>query len=151
MFGTATNYIAMRLLGVPAEDPRMIKGRQWLQSRGEYFFLHFFGINPRTGGALSVPAWGKFWLSALGLYEWDGMNPVPPELWVLPYWLPIHPGRWWCHCRVVYLPMAWVYGARAREEKPSDLILSLRKVSPSFAHFSSFFLSFQQLLFCTGD
>lgn len=33
------------------------------------------------GGAIGVPQWGKFWLSLLNLYEWEGVNPVPPELW----------------------------------------------------------------------
>ncbi len=33
------------------------------------------------GGCTSIPAWGKFWLSLLNCYDWDGNNPVPPELW----------------------------------------------------------------------
>lgn len=42
----------------------------------------------------------------LGVYSWDGMNPMPPEMWLLPYskWTGIgwaHPGRFWCHCRMV--------------------------------------------------
>lgn len=34
-----------------------------------------------VGGAAAAPSWGKFWLSILNVYEWDGNNPVPPELW----------------------------------------------------------------------
>eukprot|EP01125_Pyxidicula_operculata_P010681 TRINITY_DN3518_c0_g1_i1.p1 TRINITY_DN3518_c0_g1~~TRINITY_DN3518_c0_g1_i1.p1 ORF type:complete len:776 (-),score=192.12 TRINITY_DN3518_c0_g1_i1:88-2415(-) len=108
MFGTVMNYCAMRLLGVTRSDQRMIKARKWIEAKG---------------GAVSVPAWGKFWLSALGVYSWEGMNPVPPELWVLPYFLPFHPGRWWCHCRVVYLPMAWVYGSRNYATQKADKII----------------------------
>ena len=26
--------------------------------------------------------------------------------------MPIHPGRMWCHCRQVYLPMSWIYGQK---------------------------------------
>jgi lanosterol synthase len=33
------------------------------------------------GGATGIPAWGKFWLSVLNVYSWDGVNPIPPELW----------------------------------------------------------------------
>jgi lanosterol synthase len=33
------------------------------------------------GGAIGVPQWGKYWLSALNLYEWEGVNPVLPEFW----------------------------------------------------------------------
>jgi squalene cyclase len=44
--------------------------------------------------------------------EWDGHNPVPPEMWLLPDWTPFHPGRLWCHCRMVYLPMCYLYGTK---------------------------------------
>lgn len=94
---------------------------------------------------MAAPAWGKFWLSVLNVYEWEGNNPVPPELWygflsvglchysrsfflrVLPEWLPFHPHRWWIHCRMVYLPMSYLYGIRF-QAKETDLILSLREV-----------------------
>eukprot|EP00878_Enallax_costatus_P022882 GHUV01024316.1.p1 GENE.GHUV01024316.1~~GHUV01024316.1.p1 ORF type:complete len:552 (+),score=141.41 GHUV01024316.1:1059-2714(+) len=38
-------------------------------------------------------------------------------MWLLPYnkWTGIgmlHPGRYWCHCRMVYLPMSYIYGLR---------------------------------------
>jgi len=42
--------------------------------------------------------------------EWEGHNCVPPEMWLLPNWFPFHPGRLWCHCRMVYLPMGYLYG-----------------------------------------
>jgi hypothetical protein len=34
VFGTALNYVVMRLLGVPREDPRMKRAREWLNPRG---------------------------------------------------------------------------------------------------------------------
>ena len=60
----------------------------------------------KAGGATYITSWGKFWLAVLGCYSWDGMNPTPPEIWLLPYaaWTGIglaHPGRFWCHCRMV--------------------------------------------------
>lgn len=49
-----------------------------------------------------------------GVYGWEGLNPIPPEAWLLPYkYNPVHPGRFWCHCRMVYLPMSYLYGKRA--------------------------------------
>jgi squalene cyclase len=58
------------------------------------------------GGATYITSWGKFWLSVLGVYEWQGQNPLNPEMWLLPYsgWTGVgwvHPGRFWCHCRMV--------------------------------------------------
>lgn len=34
VFGTALNYVAMRIFGVPAEDARMVRARTWLDARG---------------------------------------------------------------------------------------------------------------------
>jgi achilleol B synthase len=28
----------------------------------------------------------------IGVYEWSGNNPIIPELWLVPDFLPIHPG-----------------------------------------------------------
>jgi len=66
VFGTAMNYTALRLLGADAEDERMIKAR---------------GLLHQMGGAVNGPHWAKFWLSVLGVCEWEAVNPVPPELW----------------------------------------------------------------------
>jgi hypothetical protein len=46
---------------------------------------------------------------------------------LLPYWVPFHPGRMWCHCRVVYLPMAYLYGTKSTA-KETELIRQLRQV-----------------------
>ncbi|XP_051113920.1 cycloartenol Synthase-like isoform X2 [Andrographis paniculata] len=100
MFGTVLNYVALRLLGEEVDgqiDGAMSRARSWILDHG---------------GATYIPSWGKCWLSLLGVYEWDGNNPLPPELWLLPYMLPIHPGRMWCHSRLVYLPMSYLYGKR---------------------------------------
>lgn len=93
IFGTVMNYVALRLLGTPADAPPAVAARA---------FIH------KHGGAVGVPHWGKFWLATLGCFEWSGLHPIPAELWLLPYWLPFHPGKMWCHCRMVYLPMSYV-------------------------------------------
>ncbi|KAF7732312.1 Lanosterol synthase (Oxidosqualene--lanosterol cyclase) [Apophysomyces ossiformis] len=97
VFGTALNYVALRILGLGPDHPAMAKAR---------------GTLHKLGGATGAPAWGKFWLAVLGVYEWAGMNPVPPELWALPKFLPLCPGNWWVHTRLVYLPMGYLYACR---------------------------------------
>lgn len=87
MFGTSLMYVALRLLGAAAEDPVCERGRN---------FLH------DNGGALYTSSWAKFYLCILGVMEWDGHNSTPPEMWMLPNWCPFHPGRMWCHARMVY-------------------------------------------------
>lgn len=114
VFGTALNYTTLRLLGVPAEDPRMQKARSCL-----YDF----------GGALNGPHWAKFWLSVLGVMEWDIVNPVPPELWLLPDWVPISPWQWWIHMRQVFLPMGFIWSKKWSYAKADQdpLIRQLRQ------------------------
>ncbi|XP_028752047.1 cycloartenol synthase [Neltuma alba] len=113
MFGTVLSYITLRLLGEGANDGEgaMEKGRDWILEHG---------------GATYITSWGKMWLSVLGVYEWSGNNPLPPEIWLLPYVLPFHPGRMWCHCRMVYLPMSYLYGKRF-VGPITPTVLSLRK------------------------
>ncbi|MBU8894148.1 2,3-oxidosqualene cyclase [Corallococcus sp. M34] len=111
VFTTALNYVAARLSGVPAEDPALVRARAWLHAQG---------------GPLGSGSWGKFVLALLGLYEYEGLAPVPPELWLLPRALPFHPSRLWCHCRMVYLPMGWLYGRRARAPE-TPLLAELRR------------------------
>ncbi|KAI4123899.1 MAG: hypothetical protein LQ347_005959, partial [Umbilicaria vellea] len=114
VFGTAMNYVVMRILGVSEEDQRMVKAR---------------GTLHQLGGAVNGPHWAKFWLSVLGVMEWDTVNPVPPELWygrymrvtdisadgicrLLPDWIPVAPWRWWIHMRQVFLPMSFIYSKK---------------------------------------
>lgn len=111
MFGTVMQYVAMRLMGVEASTPHLAKARNWIKAKG---------------GAGSIPSWGKFYLALLNVYDWQGFNSVFPENWLLPKWLPIHPSKYWCHSRMVYLPMAYCYGHKIKAEE-NDLILSLRK------------------------
>jgi squalene/oxidosqualene cyclase-like protein len=98
MFTTTLSYVALRLLGVAPDEPRLVRMRDWIHAHGS---------------PLGAASWGKFTLALLGLYDWRGLHPILPELWLLPYATPFHPGRLWCHCRQVYLPMAWLYGTRS--------------------------------------
>ena len=119
MFGTVLSYAAMRLLGMSSNasstvdrDNSMVDALSWIRARG---------------GAVNVPSWGKFYLCVLGVYDWKGLNPVPPECWLSPYTFnPLHPGRFWCHCRMVYLPMSYLYGTRATAQ-PTELTELLKQ------------------------
>jgi len=101
MFGTVMQYVTMRLLDIDANTPELTNARKWIQE---------------NGGAVGLPAWGKFYLSILNLYEWIGNDTLLPELWISPRSLPIHPGKYWCHNRMVYLPMSYCYGHQITAE-----------------------------------
>jgi len=96
MFGTTLSFVAMRLLGVSKDDQASVAAVKFIRNHG---------------GTLYTASWSKLWLCVLGVMEWEAHNPVPPEMWLLPDWTPFHPGRLWCHCRMVYLPMGYLYGS----------------------------------------
>ncbi|WVY93597.1 hypothetical protein V8G54_032685 [Vigna mungo] len=83
MFCTTLNYICMRILG---EGPNgglnnaCAKGRKWIHEHGT---------------VTHIPQWGKFWLSVLGIVDWSGCHPLPPEFWMLPNFFPMHPDLIW--------------------------------------------------------
>jgi squalene/oxidosqualene cyclase-like protein len=108
MFTTTLTYVALRLLDEPPETVRPL--RDWISAHG---------------GIHQAPMWSKFFMSLIGLYDYRGVDPVLPELWLLPHWIPVHPGRLWCHTRQVYLPMAWIYGRRA-SRPPTPQVLAIR-------------------------
>ncbi|CAM9442144.1 unnamed protein product [Scytosiphon promiscuus] len=113
MFGTILSYISLRLLGVSTEDPACAKGLKFIRDNG--------------GGSMA-PSWAKFWMAVVGVYEWEGINSVPAELWLLPRWFPFHPWRMWCHSRMVYLPMSYLYSTRFKHDAEADpLCMALRR------------------------
>ena len=111
VFGTGMNYTALRILGVSEEHPVMIKAR---------------GTLHKMGGAKCGPHWMKFWLSVLGVCQWEIVNPIPAELWLLPDWFPIAPWRWWVHTRMVLLGSSFIW-SRQWTFKETPLVRQLRQ------------------------
>ncbi|WP_229322795.1 prenyltransferase/squalene oxidase repeat-containing protein [Streptomyces sp. UNOC14_S4] len=109
---TALAHIALRLLGNRRDDPLGARSAAWLRSR--------------PGGARAVPTWGKLWLAFAGLHDYRAVNPLPPELFLLPPRLPFHPDRLYCHTRTIYQAMAYLYGIRFSGDLGRSLTGELR-------------------------
>ena len=110
LFITSLVYVAARVLDTERDDPLIEPAREFLQ----------------TENVVNIPTWGKFWLSILNLYKWQGVNAMPPELWSLPRWVPLHPSNWYCHMRLLYAVMAVIYSHRF-QVPVNPLIISLRE------------------------
>lgn len=96
LFHTVLGYVALRLLGHDAGDELVAGALRWIRQHG---------------GVLALPTWGRIWLALLGLYPWTGVQPILPELWLLPDAAPMHPRRLYCHMRLIYLGVSYVQGA----------------------------------------
>ncbi|RDW81312.1 Terpene cyclase family member [Aspergillus mulundensis] len=93
LMGTVLVYVALRLIGLPPNEKALAKARACLRD---------------MGGAVHLPSWAKFWLALLGLYKWEGTDPYPVEMWLLPEWMPISPWKWYIIPRQVYLAMSYL-------------------------------------------
>jgi squalene/oxidosqualene cyclase-like protein len=97
LFHTTLAYVALRLLGATAEDPLARGALRWIRAHG---------------GVVAIPTWGRVWLAMLGMYPWAGVQPILPEMWLLPDATPVHPRRLYNHMRLIYLGLSYVYGVR---------------------------------------
>ncbi len=97
VFVTTLAYLALRIMGLPPEDKRCSRAKQWIDDHG---------------GVLAIPSWGKAWLAMMNLYSWKGVAAVLPELWLQPDSSPFHPRRMYCHTRMIYLGLSYLYGVK---------------------------------------
>ncbi|HMD02028.1 MAG TPA: squalene--hopene cyclase [Candidatus Baltobacteraceae bacterium] len=66
-------YMALRLLGVPADDPALVRAREFILARG---------------GISKTRIFTKLHLALIGCYEWRGLPILPPWIMLLPKWSP---------------------------------------------------------------
>ncbi|MCA9699979.1 MAG: hypothetical protein KC431_20815, partial [Myxococcales bacterium] len=111
MFHTVLGYVTLRLLGHDNGDPLAAEALAWIH---------------RHGGPYRSPTWGRIWLALLGLYPWEHIQPLLPELWLLPDDSPMHPRRLYCHMRLIYLGLSYLWGARV-EADADPLLEALRR------------------------
>nr|XP_048333124.1 lupeol synthase-like isoform X2 [Ziziphus jujuba var. spinosa] len=100
MMCTVLNYLAMRILGEGPDgglNNACSRARKWILDHG---------------GAMYSGSWGKTWMAILGVYDWEGSNPMPPEFWFHQTLVPLHPSKMFCYCRLTFMPMSYFYGKR---------------------------------------
>jgi squalene-hopene/tetraprenyl-beta-curcumene cyclase len=90
---TVESYAALRLAGLSVDDPRLAAARRFCQERG--------GI----GGAR---VFTRMWLALLGLWDWDEIPEIPPELVLLPTWSPLSVYTFACWARQTMVALAVV-------------------------------------------
>jgi len=87
---TVEAYLALKMAGLPAQDGRMVKARQFILDRG---------------GALKSRVFTRIFLALFGQVSWDGIPLLPVEFVLLPPWsgLSIYEFSSWTRATVVPL------------------------------------------------
>jgi squalene-hopene/tetraprenyl-beta-curcumene cyclase len=87
---TVEAYLALKMAGLPAQDARMTRARQFILSRG---------------GALKARVFTRIYLALFGQVSWDGIPLLPVEFILFPPWsgLSIYEFSSWTRATVVPL------------------------------------------------
>ncbi|WP_024799642.1 squalene--hopene cyclase [Nocardia sp. BMG51109] len=112
---TAEAWVALRLAGDGADEPHMRAAAKFV----------------RTGGGIEgTRVFTRIWLALFGLWPWDDLPNLPPELIFLPSWFPLNIYDWGCWARQTVVPLTVV--ATLRPVRPLSFgIDELRTGSPA--------------------
>ena len=96
---TVESYVALRLADDPLDAEHMRAAR-------EYVLGH--------GGVEAARVFTHIWLALFGLWAWDEVPTLPPEMVLLPRWFPLNPYDFGCWARQTIVPLAIVLAERPR-------------------------------------
>jgi squalene-hopene/tetraprenyl-beta-curcumene cyclase len=93
---TIEAYAALRLAGDPPDAAHMRRAAEYVRD---------------AGGIESSRVFTKIWLSLFGLWSWEHVPAMPPELILLPPWVPlnIYDFACWARQTVAALTVVWAY------------------------------------------
>jgi squalene-hopene/tetraprenyl-beta-curcumene cyclase len=98
---TVEAWVALRLAGDEIDAAHMRRATSWIIERG---------------GVESTRVFTRIWLALFGLWSWDELPNLPPELVFLPKWCPFNVYDWACWARQTIVPLTIV--ATLRPARP---------------------------------
>jgi squalene-hopene/tetraprenyl-beta-curcumene cyclase len=81
---TVESYVALKLAGDPADAAHMRRARNYIRE---------------AGGLERTRVFTHMWLSLFGLWSWDAVPALPPEVIFLPEWFPLNVYDFACWAR----------------------------------------------------
>ncbi len=94
---TVEAWVALRLAGDPLDAPHMARATEWIRG---------------NGGVESTRVFTRIWLALFGLWSWDALPHMPPEMIFLPSWFPLNVYDWACWARQTVVPLTIVNALR---------------------------------------
>ena len=96
-------YLACKLMGMGADDPRLVDCRQWILERG---------------GVVECNTFTKMYLCSLGQYDYDAVPAVPPEIVLFPNWFYFNIYEISSWSRSILVPLAILYAKKPSKRIP---------------------------------
>jgi squalene-hopene/tetraprenyl-beta-curcumene cyclase len=103
---TVEAYVALRLAGDTVDAPHMAAALRFI----------------RDGGGLEqCRVFTRLWMSLFGVWSWDDVPNLPPEIVYLPSWFPFNLYDWACWARQTIVPLTIVATLRPQRPLPFSL------------------------------
>ncbi len=90
---TVEAYVALKLAGDDPSSPHMVKAVEYVRA---------------SGGVERSRVFTRLWLALFGLWSWDDLPTMPPEMIFLPSWFPLNIYDWACWARQTVVPLTIV-------------------------------------------
>jgi len=90
---TVEAYVALRLAGDPAEADHMVKAAEYVRD---------------SGGIPATRVFTRIWLALFGVWPWERLPVLPPEIMLLPKWFPLNIYDFACWARQTIVPLTIV-------------------------------------------
>ena len=90
---TVEAYVALRLAGDPVDAEHMKTASGWITGKG---------------GLTATRVFTRMWLALSGLWDWNALPVIPPEVIYLPSWFPLNIYDWGCWARQTIVALAVV-------------------------------------------
>ena len=103
---TVEAYVALRLAGERPEDEHMRAAAAMIRA---------------AGGLEQTRVFTHIWLALFGLWSWDNIPALPPELMLLPPWVPLNVYDFACWARQTIVALTIVVSQRPARSLPFEL------------------------------
>ena len=103
---TVEAYVALRLAGDASDAPHMKLAADWIIDQG---------------GVTATRVFTRIWLALSGLWDWDELPVIPPEIIYLPSWFPLNIYDWGCWARQTIVALAVVASFKPARPLPFEI------------------------------
>jgi squalene-hopene/tetraprenyl-beta-curcumene cyclase len=106
---TIKAYVALRLAGEPASAPSLLRAKEKILE---------------LGGLEATNSYVRFYLAMVGAVDWSIVPSIPPELMLLPDWVPINIYEMSSWTRGIVIPLALVYAHKPDWQLPEGITVT---------------------------